>query len=394
MNHSPLSHLSDHSPIHALLSPPPNTATMGIDSIPKKMKAIQVVEYNKPYKINDIDVPSELGPHDMLVKVAVASNCHTDGMVQSGVFSTKLPCTGSHEGSGTVVALGSDVKGFKEGSRVMVGIPVHPCGKCGDCKGPETLSQYCSSVEGMVGVTMDGCFAEYVRVDSTTTTLLPDEVSFLSAAPLACAGRTIWRGLLQTGLKKGEWVCIVGSGGGLGHLGIQFAKALGYKVIGIDARDEGLSLSKENGADVVVDARKGKEQAVKEVQEVTNGQGADSSVCISDAKTAAGLACAVTKMHGIMVQIAQPDIIEIPFAEIIFRDIKIHGSLICSAEESKSMMDVIAKHGVKVKTNPFDGLDKIGELVEMVHGGKIQGKAVIIVDQRQIDEEKKIGAKF
>lgn len=181
----------------------------------------------------------------------------------------------------------------------------------------------------------------------------------------------------------------------MGHLGVQFAKALGLKVIGIDTRDEGLALTKEYGADVIVDARQGKEACVKQVQEATpGGLGADSSICISDAQSAAGLACAVTKMHGIMVQIAQPDNVEIPFAELIFRDIKIHGSLISSPEESKAMLECIAKHGVTVKTNAFHGLDKIEKLVEMVHGGKIQGKAVIIVDEKQIEDEKKIGAKF
>jgi propanol-preferring alcohol dehydrogenase len=194
---------------------------MGIEALPKKMKAIQVVEFNKPYKINEVDVPSNLDPSDLLVKVAVASNCHTDSMVWSGVFGTKLPCTASHEGAGTIVALGSaaEDRGFKVGQRVMCGLPLHPCGVCTDCLGPENQVQYCRNLDGHVGVQVDGCFAEYVRVDSRSTTPLPDEVSLLSAAPLACAGRTIWRGVLQTGLKSGEWVAIVGSGGGLGHLG-------------------------------------------------------------------------------------------------------------------------------------------------------------------------------
>ena len=191
---------------------------MGLESVPKKMKAIQVVEYNKPYEIREVDVPQDLQPTDLLVKVAVASNCHTDSMVQQGIMGTKLPCTASHEGAGTVVALGDLAKerGFKEGMRVMCGIPLHPCGKCGDCKGPETQKQYCSKLEGHMGVHLNGAFADYVRVDSASTTPLPDEVTFESAAPLACAGRTVWRSVLQTELKKGEWVTIVGSGGGLG----------------------------------------------------------------------------------------------------------------------------------------------------------------------------------
>ena len=368
-------------------------------NLPQSMKAVQVVEFNKPYQLRDVEVPSGLDSHDLLVKVAVASNCHTDGMVQSGVFgsATKLPQTASHEGAGTVVAVGgaeAEKRGFKVGDRVMCGLPLHPCGHCLDCLGPEGQTQYCTNIAGHVGVTEQGCFAEYVKVDSRSSTPLPNEVSFLSAAPLACAGRTVWRAVLQAELKAGEWLAIVGSGGGLGHLGCQFAKALGLNVIGIDARDEGLSLTKQNGADVVVDARKGKDAAVKEVQAITNGAGADATINLSDADSAAAIACAVTKMHGLMVQIAQPDNVVIPFPELIFRDIRVRGSLICSAEESKSMLKCIAQHGVTVKTNPFQGLDKIGDLVEMVHGGKIQGKAVIVVDPEQIEEEKKIGAKF
>ncbi|OQO08856.1 hypothetical protein B0A48_05746 [Cryoendolithus antarcticus] len=368
---------------------------MSPQEIPKEMRAIQVAEYKQPYKINTIPVPSSLSPHDILVKVAVASNCHTDSMVSAGVFGTKLPCTGSHEGSGTVVSVGSEVSDLKVGDRVMCGIPLHPCGKCASCKGPENQSQYCQDIDGMIGVTTHGCFAEYVKADARCSTKLPDKVSFLSAAPLACAGRTVWRSVLQTGLKKGEWICFVGSGGGLGHLGVQFAKALGLKVVGIDARDEGLALTEEYGADLVVDARKGKEANVKEIQDATPGNlGVDASVTLAEADSAAGLACAVTRMHGTMIQIAQPDEVKVPFAELIFRNIKIHGSLISSAEESKSMLDCIAEHGITVKTNQFHGLDKIDELVEMVHGGKIQGKAVIVVDQEQLEQEKKIGAKF
>jgi propanol-preferring alcohol dehydrogenase len=225
----------------------------------------------------------------------------------AGDFSTKLPCTASHEGAGTVVLVGSSVPStsFKPGDRIMCGLKTHPCGKCGDCVGPETYRQYCANNGGSIGVKRDGAFAEYVLVDSRSSAKLPESVSFETAAPLACAGCTIWRGVLQSQLKAGEWLAIVGSGGGLGHLGIQFARALGINVIGIDARDEGLELSRTAGAQVTIDARKGDEAVVEEVQKVTNGAGADATINVSDAGTAAATACAVTKMHGLMIQIAQ-----------------------------------------------------------------------------------------
>jgi propanol-preferring alcohol dehydrogenase len=262
-----------------------------------------------------VPTPKAPGPYDIIVKVAVASLCHTDGMVSAGAFSTKLPCTASHEGAGTVVSTGSSVTKFKHGDRVMCGLPAHRCDHCPDCLGPENYTQYCKNIEGHIGVTLDGAFAEYVLVDSRSSAKLPDSVSFETAAPLACAGCTVWRGVLQTELKSGEWIAFVGSGGGLGHLGIQFAKALGLNVIGIDARDEGLELSREAGAHVVIDARKGDKFVVEEVGKVTNEMGADATVNVSDAKVAAATACAVTKMHGLMIQIAQVNMLCFPIGK-------------------------------------------------------------------------------
>ena len=226
-------------------------------------------------------------------------------MVQRGVMGTALPCVASHEGAGTVTATGEAVTGFKKGDRVMAGLPRNRCGHCADCLGPAGYRHYCPRIAGHVGVTLDGAFAEYMIADARESSHIPEGVSFEVAAPLACAGCTVYRGVLQTDLKAGETVGIVGAGGGLGHIGIQFAKARGLVVVGVDARDEGLALAREAGADVVVDARGGKDEAVREVQKVTNGAGVDSTIVLSDADDAAALSCAITKMHGTLVQIAQ-----------------------------------------------------------------------------------------
>ena len=222
-------------------------------------------------------------------------------------MGTPLPCVASHEGTGTVIDAGSSVapSDFKKGDRVMAGLPRDRCGHCIDCLGPDKLKHYCDKIKGYVGVTLDGAFAEYMVVDARESSKIPDRVSFETAAPLACAGVTIWGGLLRADLKAGETVALVGAGGGLGHLGCQFARALGLQVIGIDARDEAMALAKDSGANFIVDARQGIEKVVEEVNKITNSQGADATINLSDAPTAAGLACAVTKKHGLMVQIAQ-----------------------------------------------------------------------------------------
>lgn len=226
-------------------------------------------------------------------------------MVSAGIMGTSLPCIASHEGCGKVVVTGSSVTEFQKGDRVMAGLPMHRCGRCPDCLGPEELKHYCPNIDGYVGVTLDGAFAEYMVVDARESSVIPAGVSYETAAPMACAGITIWGGLVRAGLKAGDTVALVGAGGGLGHLGCQFAKAMGFRVVGIDARDEGLELARHSGAHVVIDARLGKDKVVEEVKKVTDGAGADATLTISDAIDAAVLACAVTKTHGLMVQIAQ-----------------------------------------------------------------------------------------
>ena len=275
-------------------------------SIPQKMKAVQIVEYNKPYCVREVDVPQpqDLEPHQVLVKIAVASFCHTDEMVRMASmdkeFDVKLPCTGSHEGAGTVAAAGPSVDKFKVGQRVLCSILEHV-----DGNEAKQYPQYCSVKFGTPGITRDGMFTEYVVVDSRTAAHLPEGVSFEVAAPLACAGCTVWRGIKQAGLKPGRWLALVGSGGGLGHIGVRFAKELGYKVIGVDARDEGLEMTKRAGADLVLDARNGGNGLVDALARATGRGGADATVNISEAETAAATACAITRAHGLMVQIAQ-----------------------------------------------------------------------------------------
>jgi propanol-preferring alcohol dehydrogenase len=331
-------------------------------------------------------------------------------MAQEGIFGTKLPCTASHEGAGTVAAIGSEVKDYQEGDRVMCGLWRDLCGKCEDCQpGRDNWRQYCPNHGGAIGINIHGAFADYVVVDSRSACKLPDQVSFETAAPLACAGCTIWRGIIQSGVKKGEWLAIVGSGGGLGHLGLRFAKALGIKTIAIDARDAGLELSKTAGADHVVDARPGDEKLIKEIEHITGGVRAKATVNVSDAPTAAATACAATKMHGVMVQIAQvyvslfilqsqltlaqPENVSVPFSELVFRDVRIHGSLVCSPQEAREMLDLVAEHNISVETNAFNGLRELPELIELVHGGKMQGKGIIIVDEEQIKREKELVSK-
>lgn len=183
-------------------------------AIPEQMLAAQLLEvklplhqqntvdlqtqFKNPYKIHKVPTPGkDLNEHDMPIKIAVGSLCHTDGMVSDGIMGTKLPCIPSHEGAGTVLKLGSAVNGFQVGDRILCS----RCGVCADCTGPERDTQYCSNVGGYNGVTRDGSFAEYEVVDGRECCVLPDNLSLESAAPLACAGITVWGGLVRADIQ-------------------------------------------------------------------------------------------------------------------------------------------------------------------------------------------------
>ena len=167
------------------------------------------------------------------------------------------------------------------------------------------------------------------------------------------------------------------------------ANAKGLNVVAIDARDEALELCKKAGAKHVFDARQGKEEMVSAIQKLTpDERGVDAAINVSEHATAAGTACAVTKMHGVMVQVAQPDEVCIPFAELIFRDITVKGTLIAGAQQSQDMLEMVSKHKIQVETNIFHGLDKVPEMVELAHSGKMKGKAVCIVDEKAVEAER------
>jgi len=281
--------------------------TATTQAIPKTQHACQIVAFNAPLEVREIEAPAEkdLQPHQILLKIAASGLCHSDLEYVKGIFPVPLPVTASHEGTGTVIAVGKDVARFRPGDRVLAGQTFDRCGNCEDCNGPEEFRHYCFNRGPMMtGQGRNGAFQQYLIIDGKEATIIPEKMSFATAAPLACAGMTAWGAINRAGLKPGEWLGIVGSGGGLGHLAIQFAKkAWGLKVIAIDARDEGLALSKEMGPDLVLDARKGKDDVVAEVMKAT-GTGVHATLELSGHPTAAETGSAITRPHGRFVQVA------------------------------------------------------------------------------------------
>lgn len=220
--------------------------------IPKTMKAAVIHDFGQPLHIEEVQV-REPGENEILVKVIACGVCHTDLHACAGDWPAKpkMPLIPGHEAIGYVVALGRGVKHIKDGD--VVGVPwlYSACGCCEYCyTGWETLCE----TQQNGGYSVDGGFAEYVVADSRYVARFPANIDFTAMAPIICAGVTVYKGLKETEAKPGEWVAISGIGG-LGHLAVQYAKAMGLHVAAIDIADDKLQLAKDLGADITVNAK-------------------------------------------------------------------------------------------------------------------------------------------
>jgi propanol-preferring alcohol dehydrogenase len=195
------------------------------------MKAAIVTSLGQPLELTEIDVP-KIEPYQVLVKTKACGVCHTDLHEACGDWPVKpaLPLVPGHEGVGEVVEVGSSVHNVKVGDRVGVPWLHSACGGCRYCNtGWETL---CGS-QSMTGYTVNGGFAEYIAAHGNYVAAIPEELPYADAAPILCAGVTVYKGLKEMDCRPGDWVAISGIGG-LGHLAVQYAVAMGYRVIGVD----------------------------------------------------------------------------------------------------------------------------------------------------------------
>ncbi|WP_114940837.1 alcohol dehydrogenase AdhP [Mucilaginibacter endophyticus] len=219
--------------------------------IPKTMKAAVLHAFGQPLAIEQVPV-KEPGNDQILVKVITCGVCHTDLHACEGDWPVKpkLPLIPGHEAIGYVAALGANVTNLKEGD--IVGVPwlFSACGCCEYCfTGWETLCE--SQKNG--GYSVDGGYAEYVIADARYVARFPANINFLEVAPVICAGVTVYKGIKETDTKPGDWIAISGIGG-LGHMAVQYAKAMGLHVAAIDVANDKLQLAQELGADIVVNA--------------------------------------------------------------------------------------------------------------------------------------------
>ncbi len=216
------------------------------------MRAAIVRNFHEPLRIEELPIPT-VGPNQVLIQTEACGVCHTDIHAADGDWPVKptLPFVPGHEGVGIVVEAGKDVRSLREGDRAGVPWLYSACGECEWCvTGWETLCPHAQ----YGGYTVNGGFADYILADAKYAAHIPAGISPAAAAPILCAGITTYKGLKETEARPGEWVAIVGIGG-LGHMAIQYAKAMGLQVIAVDIDDQKLAMAREMGAALTINSK-------------------------------------------------------------------------------------------------------------------------------------------
>lgn len=339
------------------------------------MKAAVISEFGKPLQIEEVAVKRP-GRNQILVKVIASGVCHTDLHAVSGDWPVKpkMPLIPGHEGVGYVVAFGPEVNNVKEGD--LVGVPwlYSACGGCDHCiTGWETL---CESQQNG-GYSVDGSFAEYVIADARYVGHLPANSNLLEMAPILCAGVTVYKGLKETEVKPGEWVAISGIGG-LGHVAVQYAKAMGMHVAAIDVADDKLELATKLGADLVVNAMK--QNPGEFLKKETGGMHGALVTAVSPIAFKQGLE--TLRRKGTMaLNGLPPGNFDLSIFDTVLNRITIRGSIVGTRKDLQEAIEFAAEGKVKATVTAAK-LEDINEVFDQMKAGKIDGRMVLqIADQ-------------
>lgn len=340
---------------------------------PKTMKAAVVNEFKQQLEIKEIPVP-ELEYGEILVKIKACGVCHTDLHAAHGDWPVKpkLPLVPGHEGVGIVEEVAEGVTSIKVGDRVGIPWLYSACGECEYClTGRETL---CHN-QLNAGYSVDGGYAEYCKAPAQYVVKIPDGLDLAEVSPIFCAGVTTYKALKVSEAGPGDWVAIYGIGG-LGHVALQYAKAMGFNVIAVDIQDDKLDLASQLGADLTINAMKA--DPIQQIKEKVGGVQAAVSVAVT--KKAFEQAYGSVKRGGTLVVVGLPnDELPIPIFDHVLNGVSVKGSIVGTRKDLQEAIEFAAQG--KVKTNiSIEPLDNINEVFERMEKGQINGRVVLTLE--------------
>ncbi|KAK5661001.1 hypothetical protein OQA88_12379 [Cercophora sp. LCS_1] len=336
----------------------------------------QVVETTGSHTYKKIPV-RQPGPGELLIHILYSGVCHTDLHAMNGDWPLprSLPLVGGHEGAGVVVAHGPNVTSPPLGSHVGLKWLNASCLSCTFCQSSD--EPLCAHAK-LSGYTVDGSFQQYAVANAAHVALIPDNCDLEAVAPVLCAGITVYKGLKESGAKPGQWVAIVGAGGGLGSMAVQYARAMGLEVVAIDGGEEKRVSCEKLGASKFVDFGTS-EDLVAEVRKATpDGNGPHAVLLLAVQERPFQQATEYVRSRGSVVCIGLPAgaYLKAPVFDTVVRMITIKGSYVGNRQDTREALDFFARGLVKVPIKTV-GLSQLGEAYQMMQEGKVVGRYVV-----------------
>jgi alcohol dehydrogenase len=326
------------------------------------MKAAIVPSVQAKWEIREVERPT-VGPNQVLIKIHASGICYTDVHQTNGHLPGQFPRILGHEPVGEVVEIGVGVVNRHVGDRVGAPWIQATCGRCEWCFRGRPM--FCAK-QIATGMQLSGGHAEFMLAYADATMLIPDNVSYEQAAPIFCAGYTVWSGLRWADPKPHESIAVLGIGG-LGHLAVQYAKAAGFDTIAISHSPEKDKLIKQLGADKIV--RNGADLA--------KSGGADIILSTTNSNQAMMDSLAGLRPDGRFVAMGFDEKpLQISLADLIMKRIQIIGSQQNNREYLYEALDMVSKGKVKVYTETYP-FNEIQHAYEKVAEGNVRFRAVI-----------------
>lgn len=338
--------------------------------MPETMKAAVVRQLGAPLVVEEVPIPVP-GPFEALVEVDYSGVCHTDLHAARGDWPVKPvpPFIPGHEGSGRVVELGPSAAGVRVGDRIGNAWLATACGVCRDCLGGwESL---CASQQNS-GYSVDGSFAEYMVVDTRYAPRIPEGADAAGITAVLCAGVTVYKGLKVTGARPGDWVVVSGIGG-LGHMAIQYAAAMGFRVIAVTGTEAKRQRALAYGAELVVNYRDG--DPGEAVQDLVGGAQAALVTAVSE-KTFPQALSMLRRGGTVSLVGLPPGDFPLSIFDTVLRGLTVRGSIVGTRLDMLEAVDFFSR-GVVSTTFERQPMDAINDIFARMTTGAIDGRVVL-----------------
>src|ERR1700680_4529355 len=335
----------------------------------KSKSTYRAVHAVSPGKLELTEKPlSDPPPQHVRIRVEACGVCHSDSATVEGILPIEWPRVPGHEAVGRIDAIGEGVQGWKMGQRVGVGFLGGSCGYCVYCRDGDLVN--CTN-QGYTGVQHDGGYAEMMIAKSSGLIAVPDDLSSVDAAPLLCAGLTTFSALRNAPARAGDLVAVFGVGG-LGHLGVQYARHMGFEVVAIDRGSNRAELSKELGAHHYLNSSTA--DVARELQKLGGAQ-----VVLATASGGKAVAAALGGLRrgGVVISLGATDEpIVLSALGLLFKELGVEGALTGTpaAGDATLRFSAMSEVAAMVETLP---LERAAEAYARMMSGKARFRMVL-----------------